>query len=68
MRSLFKLQAAATEAKAAAGKLQADLDSATRLNLTLREEVARLKDDKAAAEALATKAQTKLDAIMNAMK
>lgn len=63
-----RMQAAATEAKVEAAKLKADLDASVKLNLTLREEVGKLKDDKIAAEASATKAQTKLDAIMNAMK
>jgi hypothetical protein len=62
------VQAAAAEASTLAEKLQTDLDAAVRLNMTLREEVSKLKEEKSAAEGAASKAQTKLDAIMNAMK
>ena len=62
------MQAAAAEARAEADKRKEDLEAAVKLNLTLREEVARLKDARTSAEAAATKAQTKLDAIINAMK
>lgn len=66
--TVLQVQAAAAEAKAEAAKLQADLDASVKLNLTLREEVGKLKEEKSVAEAAAAKVQTKLDAIINAMK
>ena len=65
---MLAVQAAAAEAKAEVAKLQADLDAAVKLNLTLREEVAKMKEEKATSDAAAAKAQSKLDAIINAMK